>query len=91
MSKYVLMCCGGFPTVKENKPVLCDWPDELQETDFFSSQKKAEEKVKELRSFRYFKYEDFDIMKIHDYEALMNSYETGDLSCLESVKTCVGG
>ncbi len=86
--KYVIMCCGGFPVFDENNRVrLADWPDELQETDFFDSVRRAEERVLAFRRDKNYKYEDFNIMKIHDFDAIMDE----DLSELEEVKCCRGG
>ena len=87
--KYVIMCCGGFPMLDKNDRVLlADFPNELQEADFFPSVQTAEEKVSALRQDRRYKYEDFEIMKVHDFEALMANCEDGDLSELEEVKCC---
>ena len=85
--KYVIMCCGGFPKLNEKGRVeLFDWPNELDDSDFLSSIKQAEEKALAFRRDKRYKYEDFTIMKIHDFDAIMND----DLSELEEVKYCRG-
>lgn len=85
--KYVVMCCGGFPKLNEKGGVeLFDWPNELDELDFLPSIKRAEERVLAFRRNKRYKYEDFTIMKIHDFDAIIN----GDLSELEEVKYCRG-
>ena len=84
---YVVMCCGGFPKLNEKGRVeLFDWPSELDESDFLPSVKRAEERVLAFRRDKQYKYEDFTVMKIHDFDALMNE----DLSELEEVKCCRG-
>jgi hypothetical protein len=82
--KYVIMCCGGFPVLDGNRVNLCDFPDELQDSDFFSSVERARERVLALRRDKNYKDEDFSIMKIHDFDAIMDE----DLSELEEVKVC---
>lgn len=85
--KYVVMCCGGFPKLNEKGRVeLFDWPSELDESDFLPSVKQAEERVLAFRRDKHYKYEDFSVMKIHDFDALMNE----DHSELEEVKCCRG-
>lgn len=94
MSKtmYVIMCCGGFPKLNEKGRVdLADWPDELEETDFFSSIKSAEERVLALRRDRNYKYEDFNIMKFEDLDTFLANSAEDDLTDLEEVKCCRGG
>ena len=83
--KYVIMCCGGFPHFNVNNKVhLADWPDELQDTDFFNSVKAAKERTQALRKDKHYKYEDFEILKVCDYDAIMNQ----DLTGLEYIKSC---
>ena len=85
--KYVVMCCGGFPKLNEKERVeLFDWPNELDELDFLPSIKQAEERVLTFRRDKRYKYEDFTIMKIHDFDAIMS----GDFSELEEAKYCRG-
>lgn len=85
--KYVVMCCGGFPKLNEKGRVeLFDWPNELDELDFLPSINRAEERVLAFRRDKQYKYEDFTIMKIHDFDAIMS----GDLSELEEAKYCRG-
>ncbi len=89
--KYVIMCCGGFPIFEENNRVhLADWPDELQETDFFDSIKRAEERVLALRRDKNYKYEDFNIMKFEDLDTFLANSAEDDLTDLEEVKCCRG-
>ena len=81
--KYVVMCCGGFPKLNEKGRIeLFDWLNELDESDFLPSIKRAEERILAFRRDKHYKYEDFSVMKIHDFDAFMNE----DLSELEEVK-----
>lgn len=87
MGKYIVMCCGGFPTYCENQIVLADLPNELREVDLFKTVADAKKRILEIRKNKYYKYEDFEIMKILNYEDLMNE----NLTSLEYVETVFGG
>ena len=80
-NKYLIMSSGGFPSIKNEIAELCDWPNELIDSDFFQTIDDAKSRIKTLRTFRYFKYEDFQIMEIHNFNAIMRK----DLSAL----TCI--
>lgn len=87
MGKFIIMCNGGFPTFCENQIILADLPNELKETDLFETVADAKKRVLEMRKDKHYKYEDFEIMKILNYEDLMNE----DLTNLEYVETVFGG
>lgn len=81
------MCGGGFPTYCENQIILADLPNELKKIDLFDTVADAKKRILEIRKNKHYKYEDFEIMKILNYEALID----GDLTNLEYVETVFGG
>lgn len=87
MGKFIIMCGGGFPTYHEDKIILADYPNELRQTDFFETIADAKKRILEMRKNKHYRYEDFEIMRILNYEGIMN----GDLTNLEYAETVFGG